>query len=490
MPLYYQGALAPVQRWLESLSNTELDDRPGMWVVLAMVSTMTGQPLDQIEQHLTAAETALGENLAENLVGQIAAIRALNAVPRNDLETIQSAALQALESLNSDSLPERTAASWALGYTYQVQGEREKAAQLFSEAASMSRESNNLLIEIGALTSLGQIQESQNFLEEAERSYLRVIDLAGEPPLPTACEAHLGIARLNYQWNDLAAAIQHAQASSQLAGQLKTVDTPIGCAMILARVDLARGNADSAERRLVEADRFLRRNSLTFRKPDLAEIEVLTLLGQDNLPAARKIAEEYDLPKSEARVYLALGDPGKALDVLNPYSRMVAQKGWNDQLLQTRILQSLALNAQNNTENALRFLEEALELAEPGGIIRAFIDQGSGLAELLSSIAEQGSKPWYISQILAACEDDVQESEQGGLSVPAQGLIEPLTQRELEVLQLVAEGLSNREIGEQLYLAVNTIKGHNRSIFNKLGVKRRTEAVARARELEILSPGR
>ncbi len=134
----------------------------------------------------------------------------------------------------------------------------------------------------------------------------------------------------------------------------------------------------------------------------------------------------------------------------------------------------------------MRLLGHALALAEPGGFIRIFVDEGTPMAQLLSESAVQEIMPNYAGKLLAAFEAETQGIEERAYLSPAQPLIEPLSQRELEVLRLVAQGLSNDEIGQRLFLALDTVKGHNRRIYDKLQVQRRTEAVARARELGLL----
>jgi len=134
----------------------------------------------------------------------------------------------------------------------------------------------------------------------------------------------------------------------------------------------------------------------------------------------------------------------------------------------------------------VQLLSDALALAEPGGFIRLFVDEGLPMAQLLSEAAAHGIMPDYVGKLLAVFEAEEQKSADKSVLPPAQPLIEPLSQREMEVLRLMAQGLSNREISEQLFLALSTVKGHNRIIFDKLQVQRRTEAVARARELGLL----
>ena len=136
---------------------------------------------------------------------------------------------------------------------------------------------------------------------------------------------------------------------------------------------------------------------------------------------------------------------------------------------------------------ALASLERGLALAEPEGYARIFVDEDAPMAQLLSEAAAQRIMPDYIGKLLAVFDAEKQnKSEDKPYLSPVQLLIDPLSQRELEVLQLIAQGLSNREISERLFLAVNTVKGHNQKIFDKLQVQSRTEAVARARELGLL----
>jgi LuxR family maltose regulon positive regulatory protein len=183
-------------------------------------------------------------------------------------------------------------------------------------------------------------------------------------------------------------------------------------------------------------------------------------------------------------VHLARGDPSASLTILESFRRQAEAKGWKDEQLRAAVLQAIAHHAQGERGRARQALEEALTLAEPGGFIRLFVDEGLPMIELLRNVGSEGAnRKEYIGRLLAAFgkQDQVQPS-----SPVLQPFVEPLSPRELEVLQLIAEGLSNDEIGKRLYLALDTVKGHNRRIFDKLQVQRRTEAVARARELGLL----
>jgi LuxR family maltose regulon positive regulatory protein len=163
--------------------------------------------------------------------------------------------------------------------------------------------------------------------------------------------------------------------------------------------------------------------------------------------------------------------------------------GRTGSVIEILVLQALVHEAKGDIPLALTSLERALTLAEPEGHVRIFVDEGQPMAQLLSEAVADGIVPDYTGKLLKAFEEEKQRIT--GQSSPtaasfSQPLIEPLSRRELEVLQLISQGLSNREISEKLFLALDTVKGHNRRIYGKLQVQRRTEAVARARELDLL----
>jgi LuxR family maltose regulon positive regulatory protein len=314
--------------------------------------------------------------------------------------------------------------------------------------------------------------------------------MVSDQPLPNAAQAHLGLARICYEWNDLDAAEQHGQQGLQLTRQQdRVIDRFILAEVFLARLKLARRDAAGAAAMLAEIEQFVRQNNLLQRLPEVAAVQVLVLLRQGNLAAAAHLVQAHDLPLSQARVLLAQGDTSAAMAVLESLRRQMEARGWEDERLKTMVLQAVALQAHGEKDEAVQLLGDALALAEPEGFIRIFIDEGSPMAHLLSDAAARGVMPDYIGKLLAVFEAEERKSE--GKSYlppvsPAQPLIEPLSQRELEVLRLIAQGLSNREIGERLFLALDTVKGHNRRIFDKLQVQSRTEAIARAHELGLL----
>jgi LuxR family maltose regulon positive regulatory protein len=504
IPLHARGAAASIVNWLASLPKTVLDSRPSLWVRYARLSMVTGQATG-VEEKLQAAEAALQgaepDDKTRDLIGRIAAVRANLAWTQYQIETIVAQSRRALEYLHPDNLYFRFTAVWTLGFACLLQGDRAAARKAFSEALSISQAAGDIHSTIVATIGLGQIQELANHLHLAADFYRRVLQLAGDLPLPVVSEAHLGLARIFYEWNDLDAAEHHGQQSLQLARQFdKVIDRYIISEVFLARLKLARGDVAGAVAMLAETDQNVRQNNFVHRMSEVATAQVLRLLRQGDLAAAAHLAQSHDLPISRARVLLAQGDASEALAVLAPYRQQMEARGWQDERLKAIVLQAVAHQARGEKDKSVQLLGDALALAEPEGFIRTFVDEGLPMAHLLSDAAARGVMPDYIVKLLAVFEGE----EQTGLAdhqaspgknegksylapvSPAQRLIEPLSQRELEVLRLIAQGLSNREISERLFLALSTVKGHNQSIFDKLQVQRRTEAVARARELRLL----
>jgi len=487
MPLQFRGAVTPVLRWLESLPPAVLHARPSLWVMYASALSMTGS-LGGVEEKLQAAEAALQgvepDAQTRNLIGHIAAIRALAAAVENQVETIITQSQRALEYLHPDNLAVRTATIWKLGIAYQLQGDRAAASRAYAEAITVSQASGNTIINLSATVGLGTVQETENQLFQATRTYQQVLRLVGEQPLPAACEAHLGLGRIYYEWNNLQAAEQHTQQGLQFAQQIRNDDRSLAGTVLLARLQLARGDADGAAATVAEADRFARQQHVLARLPAVAAVQVLILLRHGQVTQAAHLAQMYELPGSQARVCLARGDPSAALTLLTVWRQKMEARKWGDERLQAMALQVVALQMHNEQEQAMRLLSDALALAEPAGCIRLFVDAGPTMAHLLARALAPAASSAYTAQVLAACHAEQQDHQ--ALFSPARQLIEPLSERELEVLHLVAQGLSNQEVSERLFLALDTVKGHNRKIFSKLQVQRRTEAVARARELGLI----
>ena len=494
IPLHLPGATSAILNWLKSLPATVLNARPALWWKQAELLLSIGQ-VTGVEEILQAIESALAatvkgtgmDDQTRNLVGKIAFARATLALTQHQAETILVQAHRALEYLHPDNLAFRSDAVRAMGYAYYLQGDRTAAGRAYTEALSLAQAAGNTIDVILATTSLGQIQHLENRLDLAAETYQSVLPLINDYSHSNAAVAYFGLARVYYEWNDLDAAEKYGEQSMQLARQYdQIINRLIVTGVFLARLKLVRGDLSAAWSLLAQAEQYARQHNFEHQLPEVVAIQVLVLLRRGDLTAAAHLAQAHDLPFSQARVSLAQGDPSKALALLEPFRRKMEAKGWADQILRTMILQVAALGANGEKDKAVRLLGEALALAQPGGFIRIFVDEGPSMAQLLSEATVHGIMPDYVGRLLSAFEAEEPRRQDKPDILPAQPLIEPLSQRELEILRLMAQGLSNREICKKLFLALSTVKGHNRNIFDKIQVQSRTEAIARSRELGLL----
>jgi len=272
------------------------------------------------------------------------------------------------------------------------------------------------------------------------------------------------------------------------------IDRFIVSEVFLSRLKLAQGDVDGAAALLAQTEQSARRQSFLLRMPEIAAAQVLVMLRQGNLDAAADLAQTYELPLSRARVLLAQGDTSAALAVLEPLRQQMEAKGWQDELLKVMVLQAVAYHTHGEKDKAVQLLGDALALAEPGGFIRTFVDEGLPMAQLMARMKDESGTlrvKEYVHKLLAAFDDknDFHPSHlhfaQAQVSFIPQPLVEPLSERELEVLRLLRTELSGPEIARKLIVSLNTLRTHTKNIFNKLGVNNRRAAVRRAEELNL-----
>ncbi|MCI3927686.1 LuxR C-terminal-related transcriptional regulator [Paenibacillus sp. TRM 82003] len=495
MPMHFRGGAGPVLQWVESLPASALDARPPLRIIYASALLMIGR-LPAVEPQLLAAEATLcgdaRDDRRTDLLGHIAAIRAALAVSRHDVSAILEHSRRTLDLVHPDNLPVRASAVWSLGYAHQLRGDRAAAGQAYAEAFAISDRIGHRIIAITSAIGLGSVQEGDNRLREAAETYRDALRRAGDPPLPIACEAHLGLARMHYERNELASAARHAERGLALAQAIEHTDRAAICLCWLARIRLAQGDASGAASSAAMAEQLARRGGFEQPLAEAASVRLLVSLRRGALEEAERLVAERPLPVMQARILLGRGDAHSALRMLEAERRALEARGWENERLRVMTLEAVALYACGEATEARRRLRDALSMAEPNGFVRLFLDEGAPMARLLAETAgaARHSRSDYVRALLAAAAE--------GADVPspppdppqaascAESLIEPLSPREMDILRLIAEGRSNEEIARLLHLALSTVKGHNRNIFGKLQAERRTEAVARARELGLL----
>ena len=496
MPLYFLEDAEPVLQWLQDQPPAFLDAHPPLWLMLAWSYLATSLHSEMRAPMLgaeAAIELAAAHPAYRNWRGELNAVRAWEAVARGDASTISREAALALEWLPQDNLAVRTAAQCALGVAHQFSGDRQAAQQVYRDVVVMADACGNRMISVVASIALGHLQENDNQLHLAARTYGRALQKLGDQPHGVACEVHLGLARIHYEWNELAVAASHAEKSSRLAALLEC-DAGLGADVLLAQILLSRAETDAALGLLSKAGTAAQTRNQHGGRLAIAHAQVQALLQTGEVIAAAQLAQDHILPLAHAWVLLARGQALQAHECLTAFLDATRASAPASDVLRALLLDALALDAFDPSEAALPVLEEAMALAEPQGCVRAFVDLGRPMQRLLSK-ATQDARPRYTAMLLEAM--DVHLSaltpgaplhEEAAEKPPGtvRAIADPLSPRELQILTLICKGLSNQEIGQQIFVSLSTVKWHNQNIFDKLDVQRRTEAVARARELKLL----
>jgi LuxR family maltose regulon positive regulatory protein len=441
---------------------------------------------------------------------------------RGDLPGSLQYGRRALDLLPAEDHLRRGPAAALLGLAYWANGDLDDAYLALADAMAGFQKVGSIHFAISATYGLGDIRTAQGRLRDAIRVYAQVLQLAlaqhpegSRPPLRGTADLYLGLAELHRELGDADAAHRNLRQSDKLGEPAGLSDWRYRFCRAEARFRQGEGDLAGALDRLDEAERHTRPTPVPDLRP-LAAMRARVWVAQGRLAEARRWAQEQGLSIDDplsylrefehitlARLLLAESqrdrDERVALDAMSLLERLrhAAEAGGRmGSVIEIGVLQALAHQAQGNLDSALEVLERVLWLAEPEGYVRIFVDEGLPMAELLSVAAAQGIMPDYIGKLLGAFEAST--NDEGQITEPAppsiapgvrprpSPLVEPLSERELEVLNLIAQGLSNQEISERLFLALSSVKGHNQNIFGKLQVQRRTEAVARARELGLV----
>jgi len=498
MPLYFLEDAEPVLQWLQDQSPAYLDAHPPLWLMLTWSYLATSQH-SRMRAPIVGAEAAI-EAAADHPAyrawrGEWHAVRAWEAVALCDPAAIEREAGLALEWLPQDQLAVRVTAQCALGVAHQFSGANAEAQRVYREVLPVAESCGNRMFTIVACIALGHLQEDDNKLHLAARTYGRALQVLGDQPHLVACEVHLGLARIHYQWNDLAAASMHAEKSSRLAALLEC-DSALGADALRAQLLLCRGKTDAALTLLAQASAAAQTRNEQGGRPAIAQAQVQALLQTGEVMAAGQIAQSQslqNLPLAHAWVLLARGQALQAHESISAFLQAARGTAPATVVLRALLLQALALDAYDPGDAALNVLEAAMALAEPQGCVRVFVDLGGPMQRLLDKV-RHGTRPRYTALLLEAMQQQLQtlapaapEAEPANQpATDTPGLLDPLSQREMQILTLICKGLSNQEIGQQIFVSLSTVKWHNQNIFDKLAVQRRTEAVARARELKLL----
>jgi len=482
--LFRRGELMTMLGWFKSLPEEVIRARPQLCGDYGWALTLTGQ-FESAAPILDIAERALQDNKEE--LGQVIVAQAYLARSRGDYPRAVALSRQALGLIAETDILQRGLVMFTLGSALLGVGQFAEAESVLIEAAEYTRASGNDYARQTVLGMLGGIQKMQGRLRRGAEFCRQA--LQESHGAPTAAQTQTFLATILYEWNDLDAAeeqINQALKATEFIGNLAIQPEII---RLLAHIKQARGEPAAVSELLARLNELSQGIESPIARAMFAALRAdLTLIQGDVASAAHwagQMTEGIDpaalglaVGMMQARLSLAQGKQSEAGNILAGVYEAVAAMGLTANMIEVRALQALAADSP---KDALHFLREALKMAQPENFIRTFVDNGEPMKLLLERLkAEGGELKEYVLTLLAVF---------GGKSVqvsPNQPLVEAMSERELEILRLLADGLSNREIAERLVISVGTTKSHVHHILEKVGSDSRLQAVAKARELGLL----
>ena len=539
-----RGEVATFLRWAEALPPDLIRERPSLSVSHVWMLLLSGRPLGAVESRLQDVDR---DN--ESIAGRIVALRALMAALQGQLSHAVRLSRQALAQLSEEDRFARDLSAWVLSAVQSGSDDDTVGTQAMEEVLRSSQKSGNVMVAVMVMSHKAELLMRQGQLRRAEETYRQALELATDPQgqrMPIAGQALVGLGELARELNDLDAATRYLVEGIHLAEQWTEVG-PLEAYIALARVKQAQAEPDGAREALRKAQELAAKFDITeIDDVTVAMFQARLWIAHGNLEAARHWAEgrelhkyinsalqeergasfDHRLRKYEllvlARLLIAerrFAEAATLLESLMPVAKRRRRPGL---VIEIHVLQALAFQAQGNLDQATVSLERAISLAEPEGYVRVLVDEGEPMARLLREAMARGVALDYSGKLLSAfankTKDDGRKTEPSHPSTvpstsplaalrtslprqsslrhssgqaeqapgPSSALVEPLSERELEVLQLLNSHLSSTEIAQKLFISANTARFHIKNIYTKLSAHRRADAVQRARELHLL----
>ena len=515
-----RGEGATLQRWLAALPAELVQARPRLLVAQAWMALAGGEAgsaeglLDAAERAPAAAadepfEPSVGKSasLLVSVPVRIALLRAYLAELRGDAEGTAAFASQALAGIGESEWLLASVTRTHLAIAEWLHGRLAEAERAFASGSAGWQAAGQPTITAWRCYELGQVQRAQGRLDAAVRTCQQALEITAppaRPPLPAAGPAYVGLGEVAYERNELDTALRHVTEGIALCRQF-VYTPPLAAGLVtLAWIRQATGDPAGALEAIGEAMQAAPIPAGLLNPVPAQRARLL--LAQGNLDAAarwttdRGLAadDEPDYPRERghlvlARVLLAQDRPGQALALLDRLHAAALSQDRIGSVIEAGALRALALAASGEEADAVDTLAGVLTLACPQGYVRVFADEGAPVAALLGRlVAAQRTETAAARRVPLGCLSrllqafDVQRSAPGVPAAAVPGMVEQLTARELEVLGLLAAGRSNQAIAAELVITLDTVKKHVTHVLDKLGAANRTEAVARARQLDLI----
>jgi LuxR family maltose regulon positive regulatory protein len=503
-----------VRSWMERLPRALILTRPRLALITGFTLAFMGEHAPVERLLADAAPAFSAPELPRNIIGELAVLRSTVARFQGDATNAHALAQQALVDLDQDNHGFRAGAALNIGAISVWRGELAAAREALTEAAALGELGGSQWIALAALEELTSLQARQGQLHQMLRTSEQAAQLSlrlGGQQLPAAGMGLVASAEVLYEWNDLAGAMHAAtQGIDLLRGTVERLMLVRGY-IALAHSHQAGGDGAGALDCVSRCEAWFVQTPIAapVARAWLAAHHARLWVRQGNLTAAARWAQEcafagdseldYVQQLTLVRLRLAQSHNDSDGQLLGEASAMLAQllpaveaRGWTRYLIESLVLQALVSQRQGDRQGALTTLQRALTLAAPEDYVRVFVDEGVPIAALLAEVAGRALPvAEYATRLLEAFPNQGRTTNDEGPNhssavLHRSPLVEPLSDRELEILNLIAAGRSNQEIADTLVIAVSTVKKHINNLYGKLGVQSRTQALARARELKLL----
>ncbi|HSB65247.1 MAG TPA: LuxR C-terminal-related transcriptional regulator [Anaerolineales bacterium] len=504
------GQTSTFLRWLEAFPADHLHSHPVLVVYQGVAMLLLGRSPEKALSFLQEIASS-----STKFRGEADTLQALYSVLKGKASEAIQISERALQELPAERAFLRILAADSLAMAHTLRGDLNSAALAFEKVVEAAQKAGNVIMRLIGLSNLAGLRYQQGQLRQASADYQQVLNISQEQFLEGSqpmSRALLGMGEIAREWNDLEGACKYLTEAAELFKQY--IDIGLSVAFVsLARVYLSQGDWGKVQASLEMARQHSKASKTTKLDDELVEImearlwiaageldraeqwarrrglldramEDLVALAERNATAFEVVQVEY---LTLARLFLAQNEPNKALEILRIVLSHNEKRAQMRRVIEVLILQAIANQQQGADGPAMQVFTRALTLAEPEGYRRTFLDEGQPVARLLQQAIAAGQSTLYAKNLLAGL-------TMQGFPFPAsvkktgsvQALVEPLSERELEVLGLIAEGLTNQEIGGRLHISLSTVKGHTTNIYSKLGVNKRTQAVALAQSLDLI----
>ncbi len=496
-----RGEIQAVQGWLDALPSDRVNANTRLLVYSAWILLLRGQ-LDRVEQNLLQAEDALAAHPSQVLeddlrmvAGEIMLVRSLAAHLRGEFVLSMHHAVNAQPHLTADNPIARGLANTVLGYTAWLIGDLDESERILRENLVRAADEEHVVMRLLTQCNLAVLDVARGRLSDAEAAYVQVIAVtkaASNPLLAgVAGVAQVGLGHILYARNHLERAAELLRDGLSQTQPWSAISSTLPGYLMLAQVETARGNQEGAKAALEAYATHIETAHLTaLRGLVQAQRARLALMHGDGVRAlrwARQVQITQDVPLTfiNMGVYLVYAEAhiagGQAMQVQPLLAQMAAAaqaKGWGWLGLEIRLVQALALWQVGDVDGARSLLSEVLADAAAQGLMRPFLDRGSPMEALLRGLGSARDPHSFTTDLLAAFTELEERTAQIALDLhPRTQQAEALTRRELEVLHLLAEGLSNAQIAGQQHISTGTVKTHVQNLYKKLGAKNRTQAI-------------